>query len=479
MLRRRRRIVVFCALVSLGAGLAYSLLQTPMYAATSQVRLRGPESPSGVSDREWSRGAETETLVIESAPVRAAVAARLRYRPHVDAHRVGDTTVIDLTVKDRDAARAVRAADVYAATYVQVRKKQLDDDIEQAKRDVQGKLDALPPGPGADADRARLQKTLDQLDLDGVLSGTYVRVQSRAKTPGSPAQPRTLRNAVWAFVVGLVVGIAVAALVEFLDDTVKTEGELGRALRDTPVIAVIPAMASGSSGPDQVVTLRAPGSAAAEAYRKLRTTLQFLSAERPMQTLQVTSPSPMQGKTTTAANLGVVIAQAGLRVVLVCCDLRQPKLHQLFDLPNDAGFTSVLAGSVPLSAALQRVAEQPRLSVLTSGPLPLNPSELLASQRTVEVLTSLQADYDVVLLDTPPVVPVADAVVLSRRVDATLLACVVNVTTKREAARAGDALHQVEAPLVGAVLHGTPTETSEPDVTTYTRETVDRHRETA
>jgi non-specific protein-tyrosine kinase len=208
------------------------------------------------------------------------------------------------------------------------------------------------------------------------------------------------------------------------------------------------------------VSIEDPTSPAAEAYRTLRTSIQFLGLEQPMRTLQVTSANPQEGKTTTLANLAVALARSGSTVAIVCCDLRRPRVHEFFGLENDVGFTSVLLGKVPLAGAVQEVPDQARLSLLASGPLPPNPSELLSSRRTVEVFGSLQAEYDFVLIDAPPVLPVTDALVLSGRVDATLLVAVAGATTRKEAARAVELLRQVDAPLVGAVLNGVDTEGS-------------------
>jgi capsular exopolysaccharide synthesis family protein len=177
-----------------------------------------------------------------------------------------------------------------------------------------------------------------------------------------------------------------------------------------------------------------------------------------MRTLQVTSANAREGKTTTLANLAVALARSGQSVVVVCCDLRRPRVHEFFGLDNEIGFTSVLLGKVPLARAVQDVPAQTRLSLLASGPLPPNPSELLSSKRTVEVLGSLQAEFDIVLIDSPPVLPVTDALVLSGRVDATLLIGVAGATTRKEATRAVELLRQVDAPLVGSVLNGVDVE---------------------
>jgi capsular exopolysaccharide synthesis family protein len=170
--------------------------------------------------------------------------------------------------------------------------------------------------------------------------------------------------------------------------------------------------------------------------------------------IQVTSASAQEGKTTTLANLAVAFASSGLRTVAVCCDLRRPRLHEFFDMDNTLGFTSVLLGEVALSAALQPVPGQERLLLLASGPLPPNPAELLSSSRAADLLRNLAAQADVVLVDSPPVLPVTDSLVLSQRVDSTVLVSSASTTTRKAAARAAEMLQQVNAPLIGAVLNG-------------------------
>ena len=173
-----------------------------------------------------------------------------------------------------------------------------------------------------------------------------------------------------------------------------------------------------------------------------------------MHTLQITSPNAGEGKTATLSNLAVALARAGKRVGLVCCDLRRPRLHEFFGIANTVGFTSVLLGEVTLDAAMVRVKGEANIAVLPAGPLPPNPSELLASPRTAEVLTALQAHFDVVLVDSPPVLPASDAAVISGRVDVTLFVANAGETGRKEMSRALELLRQVGAPLIGVVLNG-------------------------
>jgi capsular exopolysaccharide synthesis family protein len=295
----------------------------------------------------------------------------------------------------------------------------------------------------------------DQLQVDAAIRTGGAQLVSKATTPSSPFSPRPVRNGIIALVIGLLLGIGLAFLFERLDDSIKTKDDLDGVAHGLSVLGLIPAVAAWRDKTRPLlVSLSDPTVSAAEAYRTLRTSVQFMGLDRPLRTLQVTSPSASEGKTTTLANLAVALARAGQRVVMVDCDLRRPRVHDFFGLPNEIGLTSVLLGEVPLAEAVQEVPEERYLMCLASGLLPPNPSELLASKRTVQVLTALQAESDIVLVDCPPVLPVTDAAVLSARMDGTLLVATAGVTTRRDFARAIELLRQVEAPLVGAVLNG-------------------------
>lgn len=204
---------------------------------------------------------------------------------------------------------------------------------------------------------------------------------------------------------------------------------------------------------NQLVTLTDPRSAAAEAYRSLYINLSFSSQERPVRRLLVVSPGPDEGKSVTLANLAVVAAQMGQQVVLVDCDLRQPQQHDLFGLRNDAGVATVTAGKADAKGALQTVADLPELKVLTSGPLPVSPAQVLASRRMEELLNELAQTADLVLIDAPPVVAVSDASVLATKVDGVLLVLKAGQTKRDYARRAKEALEKVNAHVVGAVLN--------------------------
>lgn len=210
---------------------------------------------------------------------------------------------------------------------------------------------------------------------------------------------------------------------------------------------------NGTAADSALITLREPSSAAAEAYRTLRTNILFSSLDRPLHTLLVTSTAPNEGKSTTLANLAVTMAQAEQRVLMVDCDLRRPSLHSIFGLPNERGLTSALLeqGEGPLPIQETSV---PGLQLLPSGPLPPRPADLLGSRRMGVLIERLRAAADIVLFDTPPVVAVTDAAVLAPRVDGVLLVLQAGHTRRDRARQARQVLEKVKANIVGVVLNG-------------------------
>ena len=215
-------------------------------------------------------------------------------------------------------------------------------------------------------------------------------------------------------------------------------------------------MSRSSNGTSPLIALRDPRAAAAEAYRTLRTNIQFSSLDKPLHTLLATSTAPDEGKSTTLANLAVTMAQAEQRVILVDCDLRRPTLHTLFDLPNDIGLTSMILAQDD-APPLQETSV-PGLSLLASGPLPPRPADILGSRRMEAVIARLRAEADIVLFDTPPVNAVTDAAVLATKVDGVLLVFQAGKTRRDAARQARQILEKVKANIVGVVLNNATVE---------------------
>ncbi|HNP72696.1 MAG TPA: CpsD/CapB family tyrosine-protein kinase [Kouleothrix sp.] len=206
-----------------------------------------------------------------------------------------------------------------------------------------------------------------------------------------------------------------------------------------------------------LIALRDPRSAAAEAYRTLRTNIQFSSLDRQLHTLLATSSAPDEGKSTTIANLAVTMAQAEQRVILVDCDLRRPTLHTLFGLPNDAGLTSTILAQDDADIPLLETGV-PGLSLLASGPLPPRPADILGSRKMEAMISRLRGLADIVLFDTPPVVAVTDAAVLATRVDGVLLVFQAGKTSRERGRQARQILEKVKANIVGVVLNNAKVE---------------------
>ena len=483
VLRRRRAIVALTVAVVVGAALVVSFIQTPVYAASAKLRI---EPRAGVSVFDTTTGQATgsalfiptEIEVLLGQPVQEIVRAELGSAPRVSVRQVGTTAVVQITAENTDKELAAKVANAYATAYRDHRRQQGLDESQDAQEEVQTKIAdiqddiddlaaeiAASPGTNTDSLQAQRQSLIAQQGLfrdnlsrqqinSGLITGGAEIVRS-AVVPSTPIKPTPLRNAILALVVGSLLGVGLAFLMEYLDDSITTQEALEKVTGSMPVIGLIPELAGWKAKErSRVVAMEAPRSATAEAYRALRTAIDFIALDHPMRTLQVTSPGQGEGKTTTLANLGVTLALAGKRVVIVCCDLRRPRIHEFFGLENTVGFTSTLLGERPVSAALQNVPGVPRLRLLASGPLPPNPSELLSSRRTADVFAALAADADIVLIDSPPVLPVTDGLVLFRHVDATLMVFSADTTTRKEAAAAVAKVRQVDGPVIGAVLNG-------------------------
>jgi len=216
---------------------------------------------------------------------------------------------------------------------------------------------------------------------------------------------------------------------------------------------MIPAVPAWRGREQPLLRRDQPTTPSAEAYRNLAATVQRILPHRPLRSLVVTSPTIGDGKTTIAANIGVVLARAGKTVVVIDCELRRARLHELFGLPNEAGFTSVLRGEAPLSRATQDIPGEPRLQLLSAGPPPMAPGQMLSAQRTMEVLTALQAQADILVIDVPAVEPSGDAAVVASLVDAALVIAGAPGGQAAELARAVDLLDAIDGLVVGVVLN--------------------------
>jgi polysaccharide biosynthesis transport protein len=320
---------------------------------------------------------------------------------------------------------------------------------------------------------------LKEADIAVGLKSSNIRVVDPAMIPGTPSSPAKSRNIALSFLVGLVGGIGLALLREYLDNTVKTPDDV-ETLSRLPSLAVVPSFAqlngngkrprllplAASNGHEKCVELVAqhlPKSQTSEAFRALRTALLLSQAEHPPQVILVTSALPREGKTTAAANLAVTLAQLGDRTLLVDADLRKPGVGRILNLTEGkyAGLSSYLAGASSLELVTVPHPVIPNLAAIPTGPLPPNPADLLSSHKLADAIAQLRSQFKFIVVDSPPIMAATDAVILSVQADGVLLVVRSGETPKGAFTRARDLLVGVKCRLLGVVLNAV--DSSSPD----------------
>lgn len=287
-------------------------------------------------------------------------------------------------------------------------------------------------------------------------SPTIMQVESAVK-PEVPISPKPMQSTIMGLAIGLFIAAATIFLIEFLDDTLKTPDEI-KAVLDVPVIGFIGDLKSGASknnGPLGLFVARNPRSPVSEAFRSLRTNIEYSSVDKQIQTVLITSSGESEGKSTAAANLAVVEAQVGKKVVLVDTDMRRPKVHVQFNKPNRMGLTDLIAGKLSINEVLKPIETTDNLSIITCGTIPPNPAELLGSERMTEILKDLRERFDFIIIDTPPMI-VSDAQILSTKVDGLIFVIIPGQTKIIAAKRPLEELERIGARVLGVVANKIP-----------------------
>jgi len=491
VLARRWKVAVAVVAVTVLASLGLSFSQSAQYRAESEVLIRQRSSESLVADApvvnaaEAARQLNNEVRLFESEAVVDAVAEAYDgpLDPEdVSASVVSDTAdVVRASMRASDKEEAADLVNVYVTTFIDVRRAQRVEELLSVGTEIQAKIDDLAariaevrkPLDAASASqrdsvaeglaatltplesqRAFYQGQLDDLALIADVTSTGgAQVVKKADVPSGPVSPNPLRDGAVALVLGLVLGVGVAFLVDTLDERIRNTSDLERITGGLPTLALIPAVERGHDA-TFVAARDDMQSAAAEAFRSLRTALKFAAIDNPLEVIQITSATSGEGKTTTVANLAVALAQSGDRVAVVCCDLRRPKLQERMGVSLTPGLTDVLLGEATLDEAVRRY--DTNVFVLPAGTPPPNPSELLSSHKAAAVIRALAEKVDLVLIDCTPVLPVTDALVVSRLADATIVVADSRTTERKAVRRTLQLLSQVNAPVIGVVLNGLP-----------------------
>lgn len=485
--RRYRLLVLGVILPSVAAFLIFDA-QPQVYQVSAtllpeQMRLQGNPDYDTVSISRLVGLATNYAYVARSNELLSSVGQQLaltdsvaELAKRVDAIVNADTAVLTITARAGDASAAAALANAVAGAIVDessgvqadaplladldtVRNRMLETEADYRR------LLALPP-PRSEADSRALENSLILLRE---LTSLYDSLSASAnKIPNGLAvvdaadpliaqliAPRTLYYTLLAAIAGLLIAAGLAALLEHLDDTVRSPEDVEEVanLANLGTIA-LPKGMRGRNAPSQLSALLHPRSGVAEAYRTLRAGIEFASADAPIRTLLVTSSVPGEGRTVTAANLAVVFAQAGHRVLLVDADLRKPGVHLLFDLPNAHGLTTLLRSDDVSVDQVAHETKQANLRILTTGPLPPNPAELLGTQRIRTIVDRLKMGGDLLIFDSPPLEVATDSAILGSFLDGTLFVVAAG-RSRRASVRLGrESLARARANVLGAVLYG-------------------------
>jgi non-specific protein-tyrosine kinase len=498
VLRKWLWLIALGSVLGLVSAFGLSVLSIPIYQSTLTLLVnQGSGDPNNVYNAILTSNSVAPTYVeqIKSSVVLEKVVRDLAlpYSVHalknaLNVQQVRNTQLIQISVEDVQLERAQAIATALAQAFIEfsgvtqqaryaAAQQGLDQQIadvqmqlgetQQALASLENPIDTGDPTTATvnRAEQLRLQlalstyqaqysvllKSAQDFRLAATRYGDSVIVSSPAELPLTPVRPTTLLNSVLGLLIGLVLGVGSAFLIEFLDDTIKSPDDVARALKLSTLglIARFP-KASDLRG---LVTVNTPRAPYAEAYRNLRTNIQFALLDHAAPTIVITSAEPGEGKSTTLANLGVAIAQLGKRVILVDTDLRRPTLHRLFEVAQEPGLTNLfLNEEINLSDVLVST-RVPNLRLLPCGKIPPNPAELIGSESMSKLIDALKQQADFVLFDTPPVLPVTDAALLAVKARNLLWVVAAGQTRVETTLRVKEALLRVDTKILGIVLN--------------------------
>ena len=500
--RRHLLLIVAVTLLSAAAAAAYSFRRTPVYESTTSVLVKAITTnafdPGQRVDQQLNMFNQRQLATSE--PVAALAAKKLHTTAtpdqlvkHVTADVPANSQIIRIHYRDTVPLSAKRGADAFADAFLEFREADAQKQAKASQSALQRDLDglvrqvdsaqAIIQDPGATPEQrsgaqARIQslnpsilqlqsQILSFKSLD-VTPGTKI---AAAELPSQPASPKHKLDVGIGLLVGLFLGVAAAFVRDRTDDRLRGREDLAERL-DRPVLASIPPLSKrvrrglvwrrrpGTS----LVTLDQPNSPAAESYRTLRTRMARLASQLDINSVMVVSAEVGEGKSTTAANLAVVLAETGKDVLLVSADLRRPRVHQFFGLPNKSGLSNLLAdnaasnrraapGAYPRQMASELWSVSPNLWVILSGPLPPHPSALMDSDAMRQFLKEQRDMFDFIVLDCPPALVVADAMALAPLVDAVLVVADAKESDREAVSRLKEELDQVGGRIVGGVLN--------------------------
>ncbi len=480
-------LFIIAALIGGGTAYIYSKQTTPVYQSSSTFLINEAPGSGGnsyntllVSQRNQSTYLDLVTRdkvlqgVIDALKLNNQLTLN-QLKNAITTQAVRDTVMVTIIVQDTNPQRAADIAnelikqlqtyviklqsDRYASS-----KDALNNQIGELDRQINDIIDQKQNLSTSDPQYAQLDanltayrlakntlvQSLQQISLTEEQSISTIIAVEEAKPGKTPIKPRTLTNTLIGALGSLVLAIAGVFAAEMFDDTLRDPADVER-ITGLPVLGAISRYDTSQS---ELIAHVQPRTPVAEAFRSIRTNIQFASVDKPPRVILVTSPSPSDGKSTIAANLSVVLAQSEKKVVLIDTDLRRPRVHKLLGLANRHGLTEMFVQSEFNLDGISQETGINNMVALTSGGIPPNPSELLGSEKMQSILKSLQNVFDMVVIDSPPVLAVTDAAILSQRADGIILVVKPGQTKLAALRQAAEQLHRVGAHTLGVVING-------------------------
>lgn len=470
----RKWYILAAVIVTTAATYFYYDHKPREYRATASVFVKSSALDQalagGFTFTDDQRNTANQAALIRTRSVAKEVAQDIGYKGDpgallgsVSATAASETDFVTITATQGSASEAPRLANSFAAAFIKVRSASFREKAAAAQRVAEAQLAQLGNGSTNAAARTALRTRIRQLRVIQSLPAGVAEVSDPAVAPGGPSYPHPRKNATFAFFLALVFAVAAVFLVELFDRRVKSIEDI-EATYPYPVLAVIPRETDVAPRVDGAITF---ARTLREAFRSLRTSVDLSVVDRDIHVVLVTSAVAGEGKSTVVRNLALAYHEAGRSVVVIETDLRKPTLARLFAVEKRPGLTDALAGAAPLADALQQVPVQKasatplvqappvdasarngdvdatQLALLTSGPQPPNPPAILASQRVHDFIDNLHHDFDVVIIDSPPLLAVSDAVPLLPKADAVLVVTRLGHTTRAAGRRLVDVLNLV------------------------------------
>ena len=477
VLRRRAPWILFCIVLAAGSAYGYSHHQAKKYTATASLVFNNNQTNQqaaglqAVSVNNQIAQQNTNLKLVQLGDMAAKTARKLgaelteeKVRGDLSVSAQGESNIVNVSATASSPELAANMANTYVAIFVAEQQSANHAYYSAALALVNKQLASLTAKERAGTSGLALESRAQSLGVLAELRSGSVQVAQTATVPTSPSSPKVTRNTVIGGVLGLLLGLGLAFLLERLDRRIREPKDL-EAIYGLPLLGVVPESSALSRtsrrGRDSQGLLPA---SEAEAFHLIRAHLRYFNVDRELRTLLVASAAPGDGKTTVARHLAAAAARMGSKVLLVECDLRRPTVAQQFDIPFGPGLSDVLIGAVPLGEAIQSIElDAPAegflggrvLNVLVAGAvLPPNPGELIESHAMESLLEQARNGYDLIVIDTPPLTAVSDAFPLLRKVDGVVIVGRVGRNRRDVAERLHETLAGVGAPLLGVIANG-------------------------